>query len=113
MKVAHQSRVRAVGLVPMYFRASETSLGQPNKGRDTLASCGRAVTGGGAAWVGTGLLMFGPAFRGLLAGFICFEGAARDALARDWSPPFGKGLLKAGILIAMTAAQPIAIAKPF
>lgn len=37
MKVAHQSFLRAVGLVPKYLRASETSVGQPNKGSETAA----------------------------------------------------------------------------
>ena len=32
MKVAHQSLLRAVGLVPMYLRASETSDGEENSG---------------------------------------------------------------------------------
>jgi len=53
MKVAHHSRSRAVGLVPMYLRASRTSAGQPVSGafggaamavlRRRLALCSRCA----------------------------------------------------------------------
>jgi hypothetical protein len=49
MKVAHHKRLRAVGLVPKYLRASLTSDGEPTNGRE-------AATGRGNGRLKAGML---------------------------------------------------------